>query len=458
MLTFKEFQSKVDEENLKYGSCRGYPYRKETFNKIKIQDRTDYSEDFFKEVFGRQWRMRIKRMKDVAKFLLKQNEEEPVMMSVKQFGKKNAKVLETERVINDLLDLEVLRLFNAKYDTSSHRARIFKLNYRNLLLLKSFIPEIGEDKNSGVNLYTNNNNNTINNNVYELNKLNNNNVEEEYNEIESNESTTPELETIRNRVKELVKEQNTFEKEPLFQYQFPKDCMRAYSNFCFQPTLKKDHKIEHDQYRENILESKFPNVVLEERDRIASIHNLNRFLKTGVLAGNNRETEDFYKFFAGKDLTEEERDSYKLLMMTFYFSSQQKWNSLVRHVVDYFYKGDSKAHQIAKLGLDRFKAAWKLLGCKEFSCTDELEEALRNFYRENRARLQEVEGELIGKDIFLYENVQNLSTEIELRKLGYIVETVYDGFYTNAPEEVWWKVYREKLFELKTLIGSVKEI
>ena len=452
MLTFKEFQSKVEEENLKYGSCRGYPYRKETFNKIKIQDRTDYSEDFFKEVFGRQWRMRIKRMKDVAKFLLKQNEEEPVMMSVKQFGKKNAKVLETERVINDLLDLEVLRLFNAKYDTSSHRARIFKLNYRNLLLLKSFIPEIGEDKNSGVNLYTNNNNNTIHN-VYELS-----NVEEECNEIECNESTTPELETIRNRVKELVKEQNTFEKEPLFQYQFPKDCMRAYSNFCFQPTLKKDHKIEHDQYRENILESKFPSVVLEERDRIASIHNLNRFLKTGVLAGNNRETEDFYKFFAGKDLTDEERDSYKLLMMTFYFSSQQKWNSLVRHVVDYFYKGDSKAHQIAKLGLDRFKAAWKLLGCKEFSSTDELEEALRNFYRENRARLQEVEGELIGKDIFLYENVQNLSTELELRKLGYIVETVYDGFYTNASEEVWWKVYKEKLFELKTLIGSVKEI
>lgn len=456
MLTFKEFQSKVEEENLKYGSCRGYPYRKETFNKIKIQDRTDYSEDFFKEVFGRQWRMRIKRMKDVAKFLLKQNEEEPVMMSVKQFGKKNAKVLETERVINDLLDLEVLRLFNAKYDTSSHRARIFKLNYRNLLLLKSFIPEIGEDKNSGVNLYTNNNNNNNNNNntinnVYELNNV------EECNEIESKKSTTPELETIRNRVKELVKEQNTFEKEPLFQYQFPKDCMRAYSNFCFQPTLKKDHKIEHDQYRENILESKFPSVVLEERDRIASIHNLNRFLKTGVLAGNNRETEDFYKFFAGKDLTDEERDSYKLLMMTFYFSSQQKWNSLVRHVVDYFYKGDSKAHQIAKLGLDRFKAAWKLLGCKEFSSTDELEEALRNFYRENRARLQEVEGELIGKDIFLYENVQNLSTELELRKLGYIVETVYDGFYTNAPEEIWWKVYKEKLFELKTLIGSVKE-
>ena len=203
MLTFKEFQSKVEEENLKYGSCRGYPYRKETFNKIKVQDRTDYSEDFFKEVFGRQWRMRIKRMKDVAKFLLKQNEEEPVMMSVKQFGKKNAKVLETERVINDLLDLEVLRLFNAKYDTSSHRARIFKLNYRNLLLLKSFIPEIREDKNSGVNLYTNNNNNTINN-VYELNKLNN---VEECNDIESNESTTPELETIRNRVKELSSEE-----------------------------------------------------------------------------------------------------------------------------------------------------------------------------------------------------------------------------------------------------------
>lgn len=448
MISFNDFTNKVEEENLKYGSCRGYPYRKETFNKITIRDRTDYSEELFKDLFGRQWRMRIRRMKDVAKFLLKQNEEEPVMMSVKQFGKKAAKVSETERVIDDLLTLEVLRTFNAKYDTTSHRARIFKLNYRNLLLLKSFIPEVGEDTNSGVNLYTNNNNITIN----EYDNIDNINVEEE--SRDSNKSTTPELETIRNRVKDLVKEQNTFEKDPLFQYQFPKDCMRAYSNFCFQPTLKKDHKIEHDQYRENILESKFPDVALEERDRIASIHNLNRFLKTGILAGNNRETEDFYKLFAGKELSKDERDSYKTLMMTFYFSNQQKWNSLVKHVVDYFYRGDSKAHQIAKLGLDRFKAAWKLLGKEEFSSTEELEEALRNFYRENRKRLEQFEGEFIGKDIFLYENVQNLSTEIELRKLGYIVETVYDGFYTNAPEEIWWKIYQEQLFNLKTLISA----
>ena len=455
MISFNDFQNKVTEEELKYGSCRGYPFNKAKFQNIQIKDRTDYSEDFFKEVFGRQWRMRIKRMKSVVAFLLKQNEEEPVMLSVKQFGKKAAKVSETERVIDDLRELDVLRVFNNKYDVSTHRARIYKLNYRNLLLLKTFIPAEGEDTNNGVNLYLHNNNITCNNNN------NNNNVYDMYDDnvdIECNESNHLEFEVIRNRVKALVKEQNALEQDELFKYKFPKDCFRAYSNFCFQPTLKKDHKIEHDQYRENILESKFPGVVLEERDRIASIHNLNRFLKTGVLAGNNRETEDFYKYFAGKDLTKEERNDYKLLMMTFYFSSQQKWNSLVRHVVDYFYKNDSKAHVIAKKGVDRFKAAWKLLGYKEFQDTDELEEALRNFYRENRARLQQVEGDLIGKEIFLYENVQNLSTEIELRKLGYIVETVYDGFYTNAPEEVWWNVYKEKLLELKTLTKSIKEV
>lgn len=82
---------------------------------------------------------------------------------------------------------------------------------------------------------------------------------------------------------------------------------------------------------------------------------------------------------------------------------------------------------------------------------------MRNFYRENRKRLEQFEGGFIGKEIFLYENVQNLSTELELRRLGYTVETVYDGFYTDAPEDVWWKVYREKLFELKTLIDNVKE-
>lgn len=454
MISFNDFQNKVTEEELKYGSCRGYPFNKAKFQSIQIKDRTDYSEDFFKEVFGRQWRMRIKRMKSVVAFLLKQNEEEPVMLSVKQFGKKNAKVLETQRVIEDLRELDVLRIFNNKYDVSAHRARIFKLNYRNLLLLKSFIPE-SEDKNNGVNLYLHNNNITCNDYVYN----DDDDIDSDINDdVECNESNHLEFEVIRNRVKALVKEQNALEQDELFKYKFPKDCFRAYSNFCFQPTLKKDHKIEHDQYRENILESKFPSVVLEERDRIASIHNLNRFLKTGVLAGNNRETEDFYKYFAGKDLTKEERNDYKLLMMTFYFSSQQKWNSLVRHVVDYFYKGDTKAHAIAKKGIDRFKAAWKLLGCKEYQDTAELEEDLRNFYRENRARLQEVEGDLIGKEIFLYENVQNLSTEIELRKLGYIVETVYDGFYTNAPEETWWKVYKEKLLELKTLTKSIKEM
>lgn len=458
MVSFNDFQNKVTEEELKYGSCRGYPFNKAKFQSIQIKDRTDYSEDLFKEVFGRQWRMRIKRMKSVVAFLLKQNEEEPVMLSVKQFGKKAAKVSETERVIDDLRELDVLRVFNNKYDVSAHRARIYKLNYRNLLLLKTFIPAEGEDTNNGVNLYLHNNNITCNSN-----SNNNNNVYDVYDDndnvdVECNKSNHLEFEVIRNRVKALVKEQNTLEQDELFKYKFPKDCFRAYSNFCFQPTLKKDHKIEHDQYRENILELKFPGVVLEERDRIASIHNLNRFLKTGVLAGNNRETEDFYKYFAGKNLTKEERNDYKLLMMTFYFSSQQKWNSLVRHVVDYFYKNDSKAHAIAKKGVDRFKAAWKLLGYKEFQDTNELEEALRNFYRENRARLQQVEGDLIGKEIFLYENVQNLSTEIELRKLGYIVETVYDGFYTNAPEEVWWKIYKEKLLELKTLTKSIKEI
>lgn len=455
MVSINDFQNKVTEEELKYGSCRGYPFNKAKFQNIQIKDRTDYSEDLFKEVFGRQWRMRIKRMKSVVAFLLKQNEEEPVMLSVKQFGKKAAKISETERVIDDLRKLDVLRVFNNKYDVSAHRARIYKLNYRNLLLLKTFIPAEGEDTNNGVNLYLHNNNmiynNNDNDNVYEL-------YDNDIVGIECNESNHLEFEVIKNRVKALVKEQNALEQDELFKYKFPKDCFRAYSNFCFQPTLKKDHKIEHDQYRENILESKFLGVVLEERDRIASIHNLNRFLKTGVLAGNNRETEDFYKYFAGKDLTKEERNDYKLLMMTFYFSSQQKWNSLVRHVVDYFYKNDSKAHAIAKKGVDRFKAAWKLLGYKEFQDTDELEEALRNFYRKNRARLQQVEGDLIGKEIFLYENVQNLSTEIELRKLGYIVETVYDGFYTNAPEEVWWKIYKEKLLELKTLTKSIKEM
>lgn len=446
MISFNDFTSKVEKENLEYGSCRGYPYNRSKFQNIQIKDRTDYSEEFFKELFGRQWRMRIKRMKDAVRFLLKQNEAEPVMMSVRQFGKKAAKVSETERVLDDLITLDVLHTFNAKYDVSAHRARIFKLNYRNLLLLKTFVPASREDTNNGGNQYIG------------INTVDNIDVIDINDDEDINDELRQTTFRITAEVKRLVQEQNSLEKDSLFQYRFPKDCLRAYSDFCFQPTLKKNHKIEYEQYRENILESKFPGVTLEERDRIASIHNLNRFLKTGVIAGNNRKTDDFYKKFAERDLNHEERENYKLLMMTFYFSSQQKWNSLVRHVVDYFYKNDTKAHAIAKVGVDRFIAAWRLLERKSFSNTDELEEALRNFYRENRKRLEQLEGDFIGKEIFLYENVQNLSTEIELRKLGYIVETVYDGFYTNAPEETWWKVYKEKLFELKSLIDNVEEI
>lgn len=446
MINFSDFTSKVEEENLKYGSCRGYPYNRLKFQNIQIKDRTDYSEEFFKELFGRQWRMRIKRMKDAVRFLLKQNEVEPVMMSVRQFGKKAAKVSETERVLDDLITLDVLRTFNAKYDVSAHRARIFKLNYRNLLLLKTFVPASREDTNNGENQHTHTSTiNDINVDTNDINEEEDENINDELRE------TTFRATTV---VKRLVQEQNSLEKDPLFQYRFPKDCLRAYSDFCFQPTLKKNHKIEYEQYRENILESKFPGVVLEERDRIASIHNLNRFLKTGVIAGNNRKTDDFYKKFAERDLNHEERENYKLLMMTFYFSSQQKWNSLVKHVVDYFYKNDAKAHAIAKVGIDRFIAAWRLLGRKSFPNTDELEEALRNFYRENRKRLEQFEGGFIGKEIFLYENVQNLSTELELRKLGYTVETVYDGFYTDASEDVWWRVYREKLLKLRELINE----
>lgn len=453
MISFEEFQSKVKEEDLKYGSCRGFPYNKSKFNNLTIKNRTDYSEDFFKEFFGRQWRMRLKRMKNVVRFLLRQDEDEPVMLSVRQFGKKATKLMETSKAIDDLIDLNVLRIFNASYSHNDGKARMYKLNYSNLLLLKSFIPEIREELNIGVDLYINNSNDVYDNDNVNIN-ININKSKEEEEEINSHHSR--EIETIKSKLTELVAEQNALESDDFFRYRFPKNCCRAYSNFCFQPTLKKEHKVEHDQYRETILAVKFPGVTLAEQDRIASIHNLNRFLKANTLAGNNREADDFYQEFAGRKLTKEERDDYKMLMMTFYFSNQRKWNSLVRHVVAYIWEGDNKAHRIAKLGFARFRSAWNLMGRKSFSCKEDLESALREFYRTSRARLEQVEGELIGKDIFLYENVQNLSTELELRKLGYIVETVYDGFYTNAPEEVWWKVYKEKLFELKALI-TVKE-
>lgn len=454
MITFEEFQSKVTAEELKYGSCRGFPYNRSKFNNLATKDRADYSDEFFKEFFGRQWRMRLKRMKNVTTFLLRQDEDEPVMLSVRQFGKKSAKVSETQRVIDDLIDLNVLRVFNASYSHNDGKARMYKLNYSNLLCLRAFIPEIREDTNIGVDLY--NNINDDDNNIINVIDIDNYVKVEEEEEVCSRDPSR-ELEAIKTRLTELVAEQNALESDNFFRYKFPRNCCRAYSDFCYQPTLKKKHKVEHAQYRETILAAKFPEVALAEQDRIASIHNLNRFLKTNILTGNNRELNDFYQEFAGRELTTEERNDYKMLMMTFYFSNQRKWNSLVRHVIAYIWEGDSQAHRIAKLGFSRIASAWNLIGIKTFNSKEELELALRDFYKASRARLEQVEGELIGKDIFLYENVQNLSVEVELRKLGYIVETVYDGFYTNAPEDIWWNVYRNKLFELKTLIDSVEE-
>lgn len=447
-ITFNDFTKQVQEEQVLWIPVNGFYLSKVNFNNLDIPSQ-NYSIEYFKEQFGRQWKMRLKRMIPLLKILARSDiENKPVMLATTILGKKSKDQFTTRQAIEDFKSIHLIKTFSAFYSAKEHRGRFYKVNLANFLQLKSLVSDLFNREE----LYIGETHIHLNKDIKFTDTVTNIKKEEEE-ELEQEESSP---QWLTEKVRELVLEQNNLEKDAFFRYKFPKGCMRAYSEFCYQPTREKDHKVEHDQYREDILELKFPNIELHEVDRIASIHNLNITLKTGKIAGNNRETDDFYKLFSGRNLTKEERNNYKTLMMTFYFSNQKKWNSLVQHVIDYYYHKDNRAQNIALKGSARVVAAWDLMGKKSYSTPELLAKALKDFYKENKQKLEDFEGGVVGKDIFLYENVQNLSTEVELRKLGYIVETVYDGFYTDAPEEVWWKVYKEQLLKLKSLIKREK--
>lgn len=240
---------------------------------------------------------------------------------------------------------------------------------------------------------------------------------------------------------------------------------RPYANFCSQfPKESEDPSVIT---RDKKLKTIFNDYV--EYDRCASIYNLNLYLQKGVVLPNDRKEYDLYEKFAGRKFVNNERDAWKTLNMTCYFGNNRKFSKFIRSMLDIFFneKVGNLSNKVAssiKCNGDRF------LACLDFaniphvvSRTEESYKEVYNkimdWYKETKLRMEGEIGQIIGKEIFLYEAYVNLYTSVKLNEMGIRNVTVYDGFYFDketSDYNKWWEVYQEALENVKSFYAATK--
>ena len=240
---------------------------------------------------------------------------------------------------------------------------------------------------------------------------------------------------------------------------------RPYANFCSQfPKESEDPSVIT---RDEKLRTIFNDYV--EYDRCASIYNLNLYLQKGIVLPNNRKEYDLYEKFSGRKFVNNERDAWKILNMTCYFGNNRKFSKFIRSMLDIFFNEEvgnlsNKMYSSIKCNGDRF------LACLDFanvphkvSRTEEsykeVYNKLMDWYKETKLRMENEIGQIIGKEIFLYEAYVNLYTSVKLNEMGIKNVTVYDGFYFDketADYNKWWEVYQEALKNVKIFYSSTK--
>lgn len=192
---------------------------------------------------------------------------------------------------------------------------------------------------------------------------------------------------------------------------------------------------------------------IEEFDRSNSIYKVNDYVMNRRIRDNDRSKYDLYLKICKKP---ELRESVKVLVMTLYFSDARKFRSLCTNYFAYYMKRVTidGARIIAQKGKDRVEAVINILGLKGEINIDQTIDKMVEWYKNTRELLKKEIGEFVGRSIFLYEAIVNLSTEIALLEKGYFCVSVYDGFYTNAREEEWWDCYCSSLKILNNLEGD----
>lgn len=240
---------------------------------------------------------------------------------------------------------------------------------------------------------------------------------------------------------------------------------RPYANFCSQfPKESKDPSVIT---RDKKLKTIFNDYV--EYDRCASIYNLNLYLQKGVVLPNDRKEYDLYEKFAGRKFVNDERDAWKTLNMTCYFGNNRKFSKFIRSMLDIFFKEEvgnlsNKMYSSIRCNGDRFLACLDFANIphiisKTEESYKEVYNKLMGWYKETKLRMENEIGQIIGKEIFLYEAYVNLYTSVKLNEMGIKNVTVYDGFYLDketSDYNKWWEVYQEALKNVKVFYSATK--
>lgn len=209
-----------------------------------------------------------------------------------------------------------------------------------------------------------------------------------------------------------------------FRYHLKQDGSRPYAYFCSSEN-------KHSDERKEILNAYFGENKWQEWDRSASIYNLTYSYNTKKYIPNSVDLHA--KINNASFSSKEERDEFKLLNMTKYFSDARKVRKLISSMVEIQRKINDnialKKKEITfyKNNVDRINAMCKL------SNADTIQDFV-NWYMQKRDDLvKAIGGKRLPKDaIFIMEGVVNLATMNDLREAGYETVSVYDGFYTNC--------------------------
>ena len=209
-----------------------------------------------------------------------------------------------------------------------------------------------------------------------------------------------------------------------FRYHLKQDGSRPYAYFC-----SSENRFSNE--RKEILNSYFGKDKWQEWDRSASIYNLTYSYNTKKYIPNSIDLHA--KINNAEFTSKEERDNFKLLNMTKYFSDARKVKKFISSMVEIQQKKNnnevlkSKELTFYKNNIDRANAMCKLSNANTV-------QDLVNWYIQKRNELvKTVGGKRLPKDaVFIMEGVVNLATMNDLNDLGYRTVSVYDGFYTEC--------------------------
>lgn len=426
MMHFKDFQQKYLSDN------RGQLQLSENeITESKSYLRKNITLDECKSILGRKYIVSLKRMLPICSFILTHKSTSfiqlPCTYNYSMYTKhlfntydnvplcnalnnelersKDSLKMSNSRVIKDLQKLNIIRCvsdykhFNDKNNNNIAFAYVFNIDSINTIL--SFCSVYFKYH-------------------YNESKKSNNNISSS----DTSEDTKKHSDLYKKYIPLLQYELDRQTTKNEFRYHLKQDGSRPYAYFCSSKNRKSNE-------RKEILDSYFGKGKWQEWDRSASIFNLTYSYNTKKYIPNN---VDLYAEINNADFTsKEERDAFKLLNLTKYFSDARKVKKFITSMVEIQLKMEnnevlkSKDVTFYKNNLDRANALCRLSNAHTYK------DLIDWFIQKRDELVKAIGGKKLPKDaIFIMEGVVNLATMNDLNDLGYKTVSVYDGFYTEC--------------------------